>query len=380
MTAKSSGPGRAAWAAGVACAASALALGIAPAARAHDGHDHGAAPASVNADGPQRLPDGSVFLPKPAQRQMTVRTMPVQAQALPRAVTLNGTVVVDPDAGGKVQPTMAGRIEPGPGGLPGVGETVRRGQVLAWVQPSAGSIERSNQLALLAELRAQRVPAEARLARLRELTDTVPRREIEAVEAEARSLAARIAALEAGLGAREALRAPVGGTIAAAHVVSGQVVEPRELVFEIVDPSRLRIEALSYDPALADDVAAASLALPGGPVELAYAGAARVLRGQALPLVFAARGPRLAALAVGQPVVVVVQTRSRVQGVAVPASALMKNPSNQDVVWVKTAPERFEPRVVTIAPLDGARVVVTSGLEGGERVVTQGAALVNQVR
>ena len=78
--------------------------------------------------------------------------------------------------------------------------------------------------------------------------------------------------------------------------------------------------------------------------------------------------------------VVVVQTRSRVQGVAVPASALMKNPSNQDVVWVKTAPERFEPRVVTIAPLDGARVVVTSGLEGGERVVTQGAALVNQVR
>ena len=76
----------------------------------------------------------------------------------------------------------------------------------------------------------------------------------------------------------------------------------------------------------------------------------------------------------------VVQSRSQVAGVPVPAASLMKNAANQTVVWVKTAPERFEARVVTVEPLDGATVAVTSGLKAGDRVATQGATLINQVR
>jgi cobalt-zinc-cadmium efflux system membrane fusion protein len=49
-------------------------------------------------------------------------------------------------------------------------------------------------------------------------------------------------------------------------------------------------------------------------------------------------------------------------------------------VWVKTAPERFEPRTVTVEPLDGVSIAVTSGLKAGDRVATQGATLINQVR
>ena len=60
------------------------------------------------------------------------------------------------------------------------------------------------------------------------------------------------------------MRAPVDGVIASAHAVVGQVLDAREQVFEVVDPARLRIEALAYDPAQAQDVAGASLALPGG--------------------------------------------------------------------------------------------------------------------
>jgi multidrug efflux pump subunit AcrA (membrane-fusion protein) len=58
----------------------------------------------------------------------------------------------------------------------------------------------------------------------------------------------------------------------------------------------------------------------------------------------------------------------------------MKNAANQTVVWVKTAPEKFEPRTVTLEPLDGTRVAVTSGLKSGDRVATQGATLINQIR
>ena len=88
----------------------------------------------------------------------------------------------------------------------------------------------------------------------------------------------------------------------------------------------------------------------------------------------------LSSLAVGQPVRVFVQGKDKVQGIAVPVSSLMKNPANQTIVWVKTAPERFEPRTVTVEPLDGVNVAVTSGLKAGDRVATQGATLINQVR
>ncbi len=364
----------------VPAAALVLAMTCASAVWAGPGHDHGDTPAAPSANGPQRLPDGSVFLPKPAQRQLGVRTLPTESAELARAVELNGKVVMDPNAGGKVQPLNAGRIEPGPRGLPHLGQTVRKGEVLAYVVSSAAPIERSSQAAQLAELRAAKALADKRVARLNELADTVPRKDIEAAESEARSLSERIDAVGAGLSAREALLAPAAGVVASANAVAGQVVDARELVFEIIDPSRLRIEAIAFDAALGSSVGSATLALGNERVPLTFLGAARSLREQALPLSFRAQGPALAALAVGQPVRVYVQSKERIKGIAVPVSSLMKNPANQTIVWVKTAPERFEPRPVTVEPLDGLNVAVTSGLKPGDRVATQGATLINQVR
>ncbi|MEN9395701.1 MAG: hypothetical protein RLZ81_231 [Pseudomonadota bacterium] len=359
--------------------ATALFLGVTP-AFAGDGHDHGDAPAATNSNGPQRLPDGSVFLPKPAQRQIGVRTLTGTEQSLPRGLELNGQVQMDPNAGGKVQAMAAGRLEPGPRGLPSVGQAVRKGEILAYVLPSAGSLERANQQAQLAELRAARTLAEKRLARMRDLADTVPRKDIEALESEVASLGERAQAVGGGLSGREALLAPATGVIASAHAVAGQVIDARELVFEVVDPQKLRIEALAYDASVANDIAGAYIPVGSGKVALTFVGAARSLRDQVLPISFKAQGEGLNQLAVGQPVRVIVQTRSQVKGISVPAVALMKNPSNQQIVWIKTAPERFEPRVVTVAPLDGASVAVTAGLKAGERVVTDGAGLLNQIR
>ncbi|WCM91269.1 HlyD family efflux transporter periplasmic adaptor subunit [Acidovorax sp. NCPPB 2350] len=349
-------------------------------ALAGPGHDHGDEPATVTGNGPRRLPDGSVFLPKPAQRQLQVRTQPVAQEALARTHELAGRVVMDPNAGGKVQAMVAGRLEPGPRGLPQVGQAVRRGEVLAHVQPANGAIERSGQMAQVAELRAAKTLADKRLARLRELSETVPRKDIEAAESESASLAARIAALGTGLSGRDPLVAPVDGVIASANAVAGQVVDARELVFEVVNPQRLRIEALAYDAAVARDVAGAFMAVEGERVPLAFVGAGRSLREQALPMLFGASGERIARLAVGQPVTVFVQGAATVPGLRVPSASVLRNAANQSIVWVKTAPETFAPRTVTLEPLDGASVAVTSGLAAGDRVVTQAATLLNQIR
>ena len=359
----------------------ALAALLPPRVCAHDGHDHGDAPAAAPVAGaPRRLPDGSLSLPKASQRLVGVRTVVASAGTLARSVELPGLVAVDPDAAGRVQSTVPGRLEPGPRGLPSVGQRVARGQVLALVRPSIDPVARSNQAALLAELQAARTLAAARLERLQGLSDTVPRKEIDAAASELASLEGRIRAVSGGLAAAEPLLAPVSGVVARAEAVAGQVVDARELLFEIVDPTRLRIEAAGFDVALAAQVADASVAVGGRAVPLAFVGAGRVLREQTVPLVFRARGEALAALAVGQPVVVTVRLSGAAPGVALPASALARNASNEPIVWVKTAPERFEPRRVRTEPLDAARVRVVDGLAGGERVVTEGASLLGQFR
>ena len=70
------------------------------AVQAGEGHDHGDAPPADTGNGPKRQPDGSVFLPKPAQRQLGVRTLVAAEGQHPKAVELAGTVVTDPNAGG----------------------------------------------------------------------------------------------------------------------------------------------------------------------------------------------------------------------------------------------------------------------------------------
>jgi membrane fusion protein, heavy metal efflux system len=347
---------------------------------AGEGHNHGGGDPVSNANAPQRQPDGSVFLPKAAQRQLSVRTLRVASADLPRSTELAGKVMMDPNAGGKVQPTLTGRIDAGPRGLPSPGQAVRKGQVLAYVIPSSGQIERSNQTALIAELHGNKALAEKRLARQRELADTIPRKEIEATENEIASLTARANALGSGLNNRDTLVAPISGIIASANVVSGQVVDARELLFEVIDPTRLRIEAMAFDPAMAADIGAATVAIGDKRAALTFVGATRTLREQALPLLFKANDASLANLAIGQSVRVFVQSKTKVNAIAVPATSVMKSPSNQSIVWVKTAPEKFEPRVVMTEPLDGLTVAVTSGLKAGDIVVTRGATLINQVR
>jgi membrane fusion protein, heavy metal efflux system len=353
---------------------------------AGEGHDHGEPPAAANGNAPKRQADGSVFLPKISQRQLGIRTVAVQEASLPKTVELTGRVIADANAGGKVQPTQAGRIEAGPRGLPTLGQTVRKGEVLAVVRASSSAIERANQQSQTTELKNNLELAKKRLARLEQLEGTVPAKDIEAAKLDVGSLQQRSAAIGASVVALEALVAPVSGVIASANVVAGQVVDAREVLFEIVDPTRLSVEASAFDAALLTNIASASASPAAGvSVPLVFAGAGRILREGAIPLLFKTSngkdgGKSNAALAVGQPVKVLVQTKEQIRGFTLPAGSVVKNASNLDMVWVHTHAEVFQPRPTRVVPLDGAAVSVVDGLKAGDRVVTQGAALVNQVR
>jgi hypothetical protein len=373
-----------AWAvcAHVLCLAPALA---GPGAHGPNGEHLDAPGAAVNASGLARLPDGSVNVPKVAQRRMAIRTVLAPESEAATTVELPGRVVMDPNASGRVQAIHGGRIEPGPKGLPVAGQPVKRGDVLAHVRHHAEPFALGAQQAQLAELRAQRQLAEQRVQRLEGLEGTVPRKEIEAARAEAQSLAERERSIGGSLVARETLTAPITGVIARADLVVGQVIESRDVLFEVVDPARMLVEATTADASLAGRVASASL--QGAPdVVLRLLGASRSLRDGVLPIMFGAGaskpggGPASLPLAIGQPVTVIVQSKERIKGIVLPAQAVVRNPSNEPIVWIKSGAERLIPQPVQFRRLDASTVVVTQGLSADNRVVVQGAPLIAQIR
>jgi hypothetical protein len=312
---------------------------------------------------------------------MGLRTQLVPLTAAPVTVQMSGQVVVDPNAGGRVQAAHGGRVEPGPAGLPVAGQAVRKGQVLAYLRHHADPYAEANQRSEQAELRASRTIAEQRVKRLESLEGTVPRKEIDAARAELAGLQQRERAIEGSIGAREPLIAPVSGVIAHANALNGQVVDAKDVLFDIIDPQRLMIEATTTDAGLAAKLESATLAGVQG-VRLHVVGAARTLRDGRIPVTFRAEGsgPQVIALAVGQPVTVIASTKERLQGAVVPAEAVVRNSANQLVVYIKVGAERYLPQQVTVTPLDPKMVIVTNGLGADNRVVVQGASLLSQIR
>ena len=353
----------------------------APGAHGPNGEHLDGPSGTSRASGLMRLPDGSVNAPKLAQRRMGIRTQLAPVTAAAASVQLPGQVVVDPNAGGRVQAVYGGRIEPGPKGLPVAGEVVRKGQVLAYLRYQSEPFAEANQQSEASELRASRITAEQRVKRLESLEGTVPTKDIEAARTELASLRQRESTVGGSIRSRETLVSPVSGVIAQANALNGQVVDAKDVLFDIIDPQRLMVEATTADASLAAKIASATLAGVEG-VTLRVVGAARTLRDGRIPITFRAqaKGAQNLGLAVGQSVTVLAQTREQLQGVVLPAEALVRNSANETVVYIKLSAERYLPQPVTVQPLDAKTVLVTKGLAADNRVVVQGASLLNQIR
>lgn len=330
-------------------------------------------------DSSQRLADGSLFVPRAVQNLLGLRIAPAAAGSFARRVELPGRVIADPAAGGRVQATQPGTIAAHPRGIALVGQRVRKGEVLAYLVPSLDAAARAEKLSGSAELAARSAMMEKRLARLEQLEGSVPRREIEQARIELESLRARQQALQGAISGRVALLAPVAGVVAASHVGVGQVVEAKEMLFEIVDPQRLAVEAQAFDPAVTAGLGAATARVGDVSLALDFVGAGRSLREQSLPVLFRVRGGD-ALLAVGQTLKVLAETKGRLEGIAIPAAAITRNSANEATVWVQEGTERFQARRVKALPLDAGRVLVTGGLAGGERIVGTSAQALGQIR
>lgn len=352
-------------------------------ASAGPGHDHGPEPgAAVNGNAPQRLPDGTIFLPKPTQRLLEVRTRAVASETTAKTVRFVGRVIANPNRSGVVQSTTAGRFVPLQGGVPVVGAVVKLGDLLGSVSPSFISKDASDMAQALGELDQQISLARSKLARQESLliTNVVSKVAVDETRIQLDGLLKRRADLLASRVQPEELRAPIDGVLIASRVVAGQVIAPTDQLFSIIDPSSLMVEALVFDQASAERIDDA-VAVTGDGIEsrLKFAGRSRALQQQYAVMKFDLVDPG-PALNIGTPVTISARAGTPVTGIILPRAAIAQAPNGQMVVFLHKEPELFEPRAIRFEPFDAQSVLVHSGLAEGDKVVVQGAPLVNQVR
>ena len=356
-----------------------LILGWLGAALAGAPQGAGAADAQPPArDAAQRLPDGSVIVPKPTQRILGVRTLVTAAGTFAGTVELPGRVVPDANASGLVQTAVGGRLAPPEGGFKPLGTKVAAGEILAYVHPPIGASDLKDLEQQGYELDQQIAIMKRRYERLSAIPNAVTRRDVEEAEIELKGLQTRRARLERVQREPEALRAPVSGVIAAAAAVAGQMADPNTVVFRIVDPGRLWVEALGFSPDAGRSGATGRLP-DGRTVALAFVGAGISDRAQAFPVLFSVAADT-GELRPGQFLTVFAEAGAPRTGIAIPRLAVVRGANGQPIIYEHVSAERFMPREVKTEPLDASRVLVLAGLAPGRRIVTDGAELIDQIR
>jgi cobalt-zinc-cadmium efflux system membrane fusion protein len=372
-------------------AATALA-GNAGAMPAGPGHSHGpddvsveVAPDNLPADSPRRLPDGALFVPKPAQRVLAIRTVVTAIAEMPVTNRVFGRIIPDPTASGRVQAGIPGKIDPGDIGMFVVGQHVERGQVVSSIVPIINPVDNANIQQQIGQIDGElrQIGDMLEQAAKGEIAPLTPR-QVETMRLDMMSLRQRRAGISLVMNDRDTLRiqlrAPSTGLIAISNVVAGQIVEAKDILFEVIDPNRLWVEAAAFDMNVVNNIEGATAVIDtGGTYELTYVGRAPRRRQQAIPVNFKIDKPD-AALTVGSPVNVFIRSKDKQTGILLPQRAITTTASGQAIVFEHVSPEKFIPVLVRSEAVDGENAIIQSGLAPGMRVVVDGAGLLGQVR
>ena len=355
---------------------------------------------ATNSAAPRRLADGQLFFPKELQRHFALTTELVKTAPQQASKILQAKVIADPRASGVVQSTQLAVLLAPADGLPMPGQSVQQGEILAWLQPVDTAIEQGNQQALLAEIDALIRITRDRVQRFTRLQSAVPKAELETAQTELAALERRREHIKKSVNQAIPVIATISGVVSKTAVSVGEVVEPKQLLFSLQNPTAWWVEAKAFTlpnglnteskvSARAIDTSAVSAqALKGQSLSLQYVGHSQEMQQQSIALWFKVASSANAGmdnnnaqqLVAEQPIEVLLPQGAAIEGIAVPKAALLKLDDGQQALWVHTEPEQFQLVRVASQPLDADHVLVTSGLQSGARVVVQGVQLLAQVR
>lgn len=332
----------------------------------------------------ERLADGSVFLPKPAQFALQLRTVQAERGEHRQRWRLPASLIPDPDFHALIAAPQAGVLalqEP-----LAAGTRVQRGQLLAELVVSLAGAEQAQLRSELAHVIQQHKVKEQEIIVLSyRIGDQVKMvGEIAALKQmneELMALARRRDALEHALSRRIALRAPIDGVLAVAAWRDGERLEAGQTVFELLDPRRqwLEVTAWRHLPVGAEPLAILPATGDAAPaLEFVHAGAARA--DGSVPWYFRFVTPldpsrqRFGALLDAE-----VEVGDPLTGIALERSAVVRESDGRQVIWVQEQAERFVARTVHPRPIDDERwLIEQTDVAPDERVVVQGAWMLSQ--
>lgn len=342
-------------------------------------------------------PDGISFL-KEQQWKILTRSEPARKQVVTEDIRLLGTVSPKPGSMGSVSPPVAGRlILPEGKLLPIPGQKVEMGETLILLEPSF-----SDQAIRLLEIEAEAVQRQAafdqaklNLQRVKALAKDNAKSPRELQEAEF-AFKSSEAAYEASVALQSTynklsspegknqdshldrraieLRSPVSGQISHVDTGLGKRVTPDQVLFTVLNPDQVWIEARLPESRLATLQETPSAHLPEGRGEslrFAYLGMQIDPSTRTVPLVFEANNTNKW-LRIGETVEVRVHSRVSKEGVAVPEASIVEE-DGRPIAFIQLSGETFEKRDLVLGLRGGGLVQVLEGVSEGDRVVTKGA-------
>jgi len=282
--------------------------------------------------------------------------------------------------------------------IPVLGAKVAAGQVLAKIVPQVENTgDRVTLASDVSQARTELGAAEAQLARSERLwaARTIAEKQVE----EARTTVAlargrrdaaqgRLSQFDAGASGRTGgrasfqVRSPLAGTLVAIHISSGQTVEDGELLFTVVDLSRLWLHADVFEPDVAsiEGATRASFRVDGidTPISIAPPDGRVVTIGRlvdaktrTVPIIFELANPD-ERLRIGSFATVWIETGAPTRALAIPEAAIVDD-AGRKVAYVQVDGESYERRVLAVGARSGGWVEIKSGIAKGEHVVTLGA-------
>jgi membrane fusion protein, heavy metal efflux system len=336
---------------------------------------------------------------KEQQWKTVYATAAAEPRVLQGGVRANGELKAVAGQAAELSAPVAGRVPVGEA-VPFLGQTVKKGQLLVRILPTAGAS--ASDFATL-ELEASRARAELGLAeralqRAEEMLaqKAIPERQLDEARVAKEVAAARVAAAArqqsllrstrigggAVAGASYELRSPLDGVISFADVTPGAVVDVGARLASVVNTDKLWLEAKVYEPEapLVERATGASFTVAGFDEEftideqtgrLVAVGAVVDRITRTVPIVFELDN-REAGLKPGMFAKVRIFTGRTIRAVAIPDSAVVDE-NGKPTVFVMAGGESFFKRQVRLGIRSNGFAEVLEGLAEGDRVVSRGA-------
>ena len=326
-----------------------------------------------------RQADGSVLMPMKHQALLNIRTQFAEVTTAYKHVQLHGIVRPHPDGFAIIQPSSDGRLDAPKQGMYTSGTSVKAGEILGYIRYQYTAFDLASQTSELVAVRNQMAQTNRDVERLRKLGDLASKQEKEQLETQLTTLKQQESVLKQGIEKSEALIAPIDGVLVNKSVSRGQWVEAGKTLFEIVSPRKFVVEATTSNTNLLSKFTTAEITqLPN--VKLNYKGYSPELVNGLIHANFESLNGANNNLLINKPVTLKAPLNETIEGIVLPAKAVVLGANNLPQVWIKLSAERFLPQIVEYEELGSGVLVITKGLGADNRVVVEGSSLLNQVR